>query len=136
MTTKDAFEAFGVDYDTYRRSIDQIVNMDYVGDTSRNLLAVAWFTSELELLGDQEPNEEAISIDPIDLKELYNDYKDDPVITDEGDGQTLKYEEFTQMFNKAFPTVRYSYQSTKPHHFCNLLSRTSHLSHQGSHPRV
>ena len=105
ITTKQAFDFFHLDYDQHQRSIEQIVALDFVGDTCRSLMCAAWLCSELELIGSQEPNEDSITIDKTDLTEIHKDYREDPIIKDMGKDNILSYQEFTVMFDKAFPTV-------------------------------
>ena len=86
ITIEQAFEAFGLDYSKMQRQMQafcQPENKSF-NDTPRQFIALAWLAGEIEAIGSQEPNEEWITLDPVDIRELWQEYKEDTSVRDEG----------------------------------------------------
>lgn len=52
-----------------------------------------------------QPNSTEIHLDPIDIKEVYNDYKNDPAIVDEDEG-CYSSDAFRDLWRDVFPHVK------------------------------
>ena len=94
ISIEQAFDAFSLDYSKMQRQMQALCqpeNSDF-HDSPRQFIALAWLAGEIEAIGSQEPNEEWITLDPVDIRELWQEYKDDPGVKDEGQGDILSYQ--------------------------------------------
>ena len=104
VTLKDAFKHFGLDLLSYRHSFDNFMDISKISETEGSQVAAVWLSSEFDLIGEAQPDENVILIDIVDENDVYERYRTDERVIDLTD-KILSYSEFTRIWREVFPKV-------------------------------
>ena len=105
VTLKEAFHRFGLDYEGYCRSYNNLMDISEVSETEVCQVAVAWLANEFDCIGESQPDEDVILLDDVEKITVYERYQDDDRVKSINN-KVLSYKEFTRVWNLVFPKVR------------------------------
>ena len=105
LSKKAAFARFGLDVNGYHRHINNYIDFDHVGESEVCLVATAHLSDVRDLAAKGQPGEEEKHLDPIDISELWANYKDDPTVNDITSA-ILSYKRFHYLFTHAFRKIK------------------------------
>ena len=122
LTLESVFDKFGMDLDFYRFHYKSFMNVEAVPDSEGSLVAVSWLSDYFDMVGEQQPDTFEINYDPINLSDIWTEYKDSPIVTDTT-AEIVSYAQFTFLIRTVFPNVKQrAYKSvTGKCHICERL---------------
>ena len=80
------------------------MDLSKVSMTEGSQVAAAWLSSEFDLIGEEQPDEDIILIDILDENEIYLRFKTDERVVSLTN-KIVSYSEFTRIWREVFPKV-------------------------------